>query len=201
MKRRRHAVLGLGLVLVLAFVAGFAWFVRRADAPPDALPACDGIAALTGGARRTEAAFRLLEEGHAERLLISGVGSETGLREVERHAGIAASSVTAPVTLGHRAASTRGNAEEIARWAERNGMRCLIVVTSGYHMPRALLELGRMLPSVRLVSYPVAPDTAHGRGWRLLFLEYVKYLAAAAGLSRFAASDTPQHAGSLPSTT
>jgi uncharacterized SAM-binding protein YcdF (DUF218 family) len=202
-KRRLRAALALSGAAILLWVGGFAWFVVRTDAPPPPLPKCDGIVVLTGAAGRTEAAFRLLEEGHGDRLLISGVGPETGLRAVERSAGITDApdaSRVAPsrVTLGHVATSTRGNADEIAAWARQGDMHCLIVVTSGYHMPRALLELRRALQGVRIVPYPVAADTANGRGWRLLAEEYVKFLAAALGLSRLAI-DVPQHqAGTLP---
>ena len=39
------------------------------------------------------------------------------------------------------------------------GADSLIVVTSDYHMPRSLLELRAVLPSVELVAYPVATST------------------------------------------
>ena len=63
----------------------------------------------------------------------------------------------------------------------------LIVVTAGYHMPRALAELSRSLPGVRLVPVPVQPtawrDGIGMAGFRLLAIEYSKYLAVEAGLS------------------
>jgi hypothetical protein len=53
-------------------------------------------------------------------------------------------------------------------------------------MPRTLVELGRTLPGVTLIAYPVVPDRpASGSWWhhevrmaRLLATEYAKYLAA-----------------------
>ena len=42
------------------------------------------------------------------------------------------------------------NAEETASWARENGIHSLIVVTAGYHMPRAITELTRALPDVAL---------------------------------------------------
>jgi uncharacterized SAM-binding protein YcdF (DUF218 family) len=190
----------LGGVVVLAWVVGFAWFVGRADTPPTPLPLppCDGIVVLTGAAGRIEAALHLLQNRNADRLLVSGVAPGTGFEEVARYAGVPAGGLARPVTLGHLAATTRGNAEEIATWARRGGMSCLIVVTSGYHMPRTLLELGRVLPGTQLVPYPVAADTARGRGWRLLVQEYVKFLAAIAGLSRLEPDELPRQAGTFP---
>jgi uncharacterized SAM-binding protein YcdF (DUF218 family) len=197
MTSRRRAAMGLASAIALIWVAGFAWFVGRADTPAPMLPPCDGIVVLTGAAGRIETALHLLQHGHADRLLVSGVAPGTGFEEMAHAAGVSATKLVGHVTLGHLATTTRGNAEEIAAWAQQGGMSCLIVVTSGYHMPRTLLELHRALPGAQLVPYPVTPDTAHGRGWRLLAQEYVKFLAAMAGLSRLEVDELPRQAGNL----
>ena len=91
-------------------------------------------------------------------------------------------------------ASTRGNAREVAEWARAQRLGSLRVVTAGYHMPRAMLELRRALPEVELVPHPVQPAAlrsaeavGRGRTWRLLLGEYAKFLAAGIGLSRLSA--------------
>jgi len=176
----------LPALLLAAWASGFAWFVHLAvetTAPP---PAADGIVALTGGAERVETALRLLAHGRARLLLVSGVGGAADFLELAHRAGVPAS-LADQVTLGRAAASTRGNAEETADWVQQKKIRSLIVVTAGYHMPRALAELGRALPGVAL--YPVAvlpPALRDGGGTaalRLLAGEYTKWLAAEAGLT------------------
>lgn len=183
--RRLAALAGLA---ALAWTAGFAWFVAQADhAAP--LPArADGIVALTGGAERVETALRLLAEGRAARLLISGVGGAAEFGALAQRARVDAR--LAPlVTLGRAAASTRGNAAEAAEWVETNRAGSLIVVTAGYHMRRALAELSRALPGVVLYPAPVHPINWRGGGiaanLRLLAGEYTKFLAAEAGLSAY----------------
>jgi uncharacterized SAM-binding protein YcdF (DUF218 family) len=59
------------------------------------------------------------------------------------------------------------------------------VVTSNYHMPRALAELERAMPGVTLVPYAVVDNNAQLDHWwqfpgttRLLLSEYLKYLPA-----------------------
>jgi uncharacterized SAM-binding protein YcdF (DUF218 family) len=59
------------------------------------------------------------------------------------------------------------------------------VVTSGYHMPRALAELAHQLPGVELVPFPVVSERLRSEPWwshlataKLLFSEYVKYIVA-----------------------
>ena len=90
----------------------------------------------------------------------------------------------AAVTLGRTATSTVGNACETAAWVRQHAIHGLIVVTAGYHMPRALLELGRALPGVTLYPVAVQPPGMHEAGMmRLLLGEYLRLIAAACGLS------------------
>ena len=84
-----------------------------------------------------------------------------------------------------RSLNTLGNAIETKRWAEHRGFRSLIVVTSNYHMPRALAEIAHQLPDVALVPFPVVTDRQRAEPWwtdgvgaRRMVTEYVKYIFA-----------------------
>lgn len=176
--RLRRRLLGAVAALLLLWAAGFAWFLQlTARASP--LPAqADGIVALTGGAGRVEAALRLLAAGRARVALVSGVGGAAEFAALAGRAGVDPA-LGVRVTLGRAAQTTRGNAEETAAWARANAIGSLIVVTADYHMPRALLELARTLPHVRLYAAPVRT----GASWRLRLDEYGKWLAARLGLT------------------
>jgi uncharacterized SAM-binding protein YcdF (DUF218 family) len=175
---------------LLALLAGFGWFLALATrGPAEPTRHTDGIAVLTGGAERVETGLRLLREGRAERLLVSGVHPQVTLADVARLAALEPEALAGRVSLGPRATTTRGNAAEIAEWARAEHLRSLRVVTAGYHMSRALLELRRTLPEAELVAHPVVParlrDPAAGgqpRTWSLLAGEYLKFLAAWASL-------------------
>jgi hypothetical protein len=75
-------------------------------------------------------------------------------------------------------------------------------------MPRTLAELGRAMPRVMLIPYPVISPNFHTERWwthgataRLLFSEYVKFLPAAArlGLARLVGAwETSAFANSAP---
>jgi uncharacterized SAM-binding protein YcdF (DUF218 family) len=83
-----------------------------------------------------------------------------------------------------------GNADETAGWVAAHHIRSLIVVTAGYHMPRALLELSRSMPDVTLYPMRVQPaaiyDGSRPHVWRLLLAEYVKWLLAQLKFARMA---------------
>jgi uncharacterized SAM-binding protein YcdF (DUF218 family) len=91
------------------------------------------------------------------------------------------------ITLGHSARTTRGNALETASWARTEQVRTLLVVTTWFHMPRALVELRRAMPDQTLFPYPVgqlrSDELVNPSGMRRLIGEYHKYLAALSGLT------------------
>jgi uncharacterized SAM-binding protein YcdF (DUF218 family) len=169
---------------VLAGV-GFLWFIWRVPADEVALDRnADGIVALTGGASRIADAIELLALGRGKRLLISGVNRGTSSKEISRLNPEFERWVRCCVDFD-RSLNTLGNAVETRRWAESRGFRSLIVVTSNYHMPRALAELSHQLPGVALVPFPVVTDRQRADPWwaggataRLMLTEYAKYVFA-----------------------
>ena len=175
------------LAAALCWAAGLAWFVHAAMRPGEAPPSADGIVALTGGAERIEVALRLLAEGRARLLLVSGVAPGAELGELARRARVDPDRLAARVTLGRQARTTLGNAAETAAWARANDVRSLIVVTAGYHMPRALAEIARALPEATLYPVAVLPAALREHGaatLRLMASEYTKWLLVRSGLSR-----------------
>jgi uncharacterized SAM-binding protein YcdF (DUF218 family) len=176
--------------LVALWLAGFAWFLFLIARPAPDRPRAQGIVVLTGGARRVRAGLRLLRDGDARRLLVSGIGGGADLGALGRHAGFDPLPLAPRITLGRGAASTFGNAREAAAWVRAEGLHSVIVVTAFYHMPRALLEFHRAMPRLVLVPVPVHPPgmrhadgLAHWAGVRVLTEEYMKFLAAELGLS------------------
>jgi uncharacterized SAM-binding protein YcdF (DUF218 family) len=192
---RLALLVALPALLALAWAGGFVWFLHAAWITVEPPAAADGIVALTGGAERVATALKLLAEGRARVLLVSGVGGSTEFAALAHRAGVDPG-LGGQVTLGRAAASTHGNATETAEWAHANGLHSLIVVTAGYHMPRALAELSRALPEVALYPVPVLPPAMRQPGLtalRLLAGEYTKWLAAEGGLSALGSRGETQH--------
>jgi uncharacterized SAM-binding protein YcdF (DUF218 family) len=191
MKHLKQAmILGAGAVfalLVLGFIL-FATVVMRKPAPGD--PRADGIVVLTGEGRRIAEGARLLQEGRAERMLISGVFPRTGKKALLRISGLSEEKFDCCVDLGYAALDTAGNANEARTWAAKRHYDSLIIVTASYHMPRSLAELSVVLPATRLIPHPVVPKGFPDRHWwlsisvtRVLLSEYIKFLPAFAHAS------------------
>ena len=184
----RRLVIMLGFLAAAGLMglgAGFAAFVAVSHRRAGPLPTADGIVALTGGADRVETAFHLLDAGRAKWLLVSGVAPAAGLDDLARRAEIEPAHLAPRVTLGRAATTTRGNADEAGEWARRHNFHSLIIVTAGYHMPRAMLEMRRAMPDMVLYPMPVQPQAMlRTSKARLLLSEYVKFIATWFGLSQ-----------------
>jgi uncharacterized SAM-binding protein YcdF (DUF218 family) len=142
----------------------------------------DGIVVLTGGSSRIADAMELLAAGYGRRLLISGAYPTTNSSELTRLNPDYSRWVGCCVDFD-RSVNTLGNAVETRSWVLSRGFRSLIVVTSSYHMPRAMAEIAYQLPDVTLFAFPVISERIKSEPWwssgatsKLLLSEYLKYL-------------------------
>lgn len=191
--RRLRRAFGLAASLLVgvgfAFMVGFGWFASHVShlATPGDPEKADAIIVLTGGQSRLDAAMELLESGKGERLLISGVHPSATRGQLQHALGGDKRLFACCVDLDRTALDTIGNAEESAKWVRDHDYSSVILVTNNYHMPRSLLEMGRLLGKAKLEPYPVVNSNLDNGGWltkpqalRVLFTEYNKYLLALA---------------------
>jgi uncharacterized SAM-binding protein YcdF (DUF218 family) len=187
-KTRRIKSIGLKLAIACAvlLVLGFGVFIWLLPEEQIALDRnADGIVVLTGGTSRVSDALELLASGRGKRLLITGVNPGTTNSDIAREVVDYKRELTCCVDLDYSAQNTLGNAVQTRHWALQHRFNSLIVVTSAYHMPRALAELAHQLPEATLVPYPVVSDRLRIEPWwsngattRLVLSEYLKFLAA-----------------------
>jgi uncharacterized SAM-binding protein YcdF (DUF218 family) len=175
--------------LVLAFVLltiGFLIFTRSIErSQPEPERTADGIAVLTGGVARIDEAMKLLAQQRAKRLLITGVNRTTSREALKQLASEGDQLFSCCVDIDKEARNTIDNATETSQWVAQHHYNSIIVVTSNYHMPRALAELARVMPGVTLIPYSVVDNNVHLDRWwtypgttKLLISEYLKYLPA-----------------------
>lgn len=178
------------ILLLVLLIIGFIVFANSVDRERrEPAYAADGITVLTGGGGRIDKAMKLLAEGKAKRVLITGVNRGTTREQLKRLASEGNQYFACCVDIDKQARNTIDNATETAQWVTLNQYGSVIVVTSNYHMPRALAELARAMPGVTLVPYPVVDNNVHVERWwkfpgttKLLLSEYLKYLPALARL-------------------
>jgi uncharacterized SAM-binding protein YcdF (DUF218 family) len=182
----RSAIVAALAIMFVGAAVGFVGFLaqlRGAEIRPS--QTADGIVVLTGGSSRVSDAMELLAGGYGKRLLISGVHPTNDVSDISRSLPDNNQSLLGCcVDLDRSAINTRSNAAETRRWARERGFRSLIVVTSNYHMPRAIAEMSHAMPDMALIPFAVVGDKWREEPWwtsgatlRLLLSEYVKYVA------------------------
>jgi uncharacterized SAM-binding protein YcdF (DUF218 family) len=186
LRRIGGTAIAVGAVLLVSLAGGFGWFLLRLPADEIMLDRnADGIVVLTGGAFRIFDAMELLAAGRGKRLLISGTDNPaTTSGEISRVNPRYGRIINCCVDFD-RSQNTVENAIETRHWAQTRGFRSLIVVTSSYHMPRAIAEIAHQLPDTALLPFPVFAERSRAEPWwwrgatvKLIFSEYLKYLAA-----------------------
>jgi uncharacterized SAM-binding protein YcdF (DUF218 family) len=172
MRLRRRLVL-----LLVALLAYLGWSVRQFVADWDAyseagledrLPSWksgpdEAIVVLTGARGRIPRAVQLLRQRDDGWLLISGAGKGITKKELLNQQGDAAGGATQfweRIEVEDLATSTIENANETAKFLRDRKIQKVILVTSDYHMPRALAIFKRVYPAVEYFPYPVASSVA-----------------------------------------
>ena len=159
----------------LVWAAGFVVFVLALPGPAPNGIETDGVAVLTGGPLRTARGVAVLESGLARRLLISGVDPSVRPLELSQAAGIRPDLLACCVDLGFEADSTRTNADEVSRWIAENRFKSIRLVTAGYHIPRARMELAARLPADVMI---LTDGVSAGLPLSAMLWEYVKLQGA-----------------------
>lgn len=184
----RTVALGLSLIIRGLFAAilvitgsflAFAHSVYGSERWPPTT--ADAIVALSGNPVRIRAAVDLLAKGYGRRLLIAGIDNSDEIAALyPAHRAL----FDCCIDIDPRSRTTVEDAATIQHWALETRPRSLILVTSSYHVPRALLEVNRALPALPVIPLGVSTSSAYvsGPGHRpetakLLVREYMKFVA------------------------
>lgn len=194
-------ILSFFTILALLFLWGtgfgiFATYSSMAK-PYDINQHSSAIVVLSGGRDRFENGFDLFAGRRALYMFITSVHKSTTAEDLAGrwrewiYKKGRASPPELPVcciVLDHDATTTAQNAIMTKQWVEAvksdkdQDIQSIRLVTSNYHMPRALVDFNRILPDVVIYPHPVVSpgagfsDKAY---WMLLLDEYNKFLLRA----------------------
>ena len=163
----------ISALIVMIWAFGFLWFAIALPQPAP-LSRTDAIVVPTGAPGRIPRGLDILGRGGAEQLLVSGVFEGVTRHEFAAEYRVPDRLMQCCVALDFAALDTRGNARETAAWAAREGVGSIRLVTSDWHMRRAVRELRASLPA----EVEILPDAVRTQpSFGTLFLEYHKLLA------------------------
>lgn len=159
-------------LFALAYLLGFAAFMLTLERPAPPVKT-DAIVVLTGGGGRIPRGLKLMEEGMARRMLISGADSTVKPGELAAEHAVPRRLFACCIDLGYEAVDTRSNADETARWLTTHRYRSVRLVTAEWHMHRARMELAAALTGpIEVLGDAVPSNPPFG----MLVREYNKYL-------------------------
>ena len=196
--RRTAIKILLICILIWPFVAWAAARLLIIEAP---LARADAIVVLGGSANykeRARDAARLLQDGRAQRILVTNDNMRGPWSSVEqrnlffyeraldelRNAGVPDESVEVLMTS---VSSTHEEAELVKQYAVEHGLHSVLIVTSAYHSRRALFTFRDFfadtdtqvgIDPVETGIQTPRPATwwLHKRGWELVLVEYLKLI-------------------------
>ena len=177
----------VGLLLTYILFS-FALFLYMKDSY-DATPAqkADVIIVFTGENRRILIGLDFLKQGYAPHMRVSGVDADYNLARMKTRYPNYRRLIQCCVSLDKIAQNTVGNAKETAAWLKKNEMNSVILVTAGYHMPRASLLLKRYGKGLTIMPTPIYFSRYQkwwnsAKGREVIFKEYIKYAATFIGI-------------------
>lgn len=172
----------LGSVAVLMWTLGYILFmlVVFSLSSPLLPPKADAAIILTGGSKRIQSGFELLENGIVPQIFISGVHPDVKLDELlAQYDQKLNATMQQHITLGKRAIDTETNAAEAVDWVKKHDIKHIVLVTATYHMPRALYEFHALAPDLKISPSAVVPpkySPQFRHFWWLGVKEYNKLL-------------------------
>lgn len=188
----------IGVVVMGAWML-LAWWAARLLVVSAPLEHADAIVVLSGSAcliERTEEAAQLYNSNVASRVVLTndnlrGTWSSAEQRNPFFYERARDNLVLTGVpqqrieVIYHPVTSTYDEAQTVRDYAQAQGFKSILVVTSGYHSRRALWTLQRVFKDSNVQVGMRAVDTGiqtpppltwwlHARGWQMVAGEYVK---------------------------
>lgn len=150
------------------------------------------IVILTGGANRIKDGLKIIQDFKNSKninykILVSGTGIGFTKSSLKKKLGPNFNSqlIQCCIDLDGVSKNTLTNASETFKWANKNDIKEFILITSNYHMPRAILEFKNVMPNLKIYTYAITPKKHNIKNWlssyqtfSLVFTEYCKFIIA-----------------------
>ena len=150
------------------------------------------IVILTGGTNRIKEGFKIIDNFQKLKIanfkiLVSGTGKGFTKNSLINQIGpnLNPKLIKCCIYLDSVSKNTLTNAIETSKWAKKNDVKEFILITSNYHMPRAILEFKNIMPNKIIYTFSITPKKHNVEKWLnsnetfiLIFKEFCKYIVA-----------------------
>ena len=150
------------------------------------------IVILTGGTNRIKDGLNIINHFDKSKktnfkILVSGTGKGFSKNSLIKQIGpnFNPKLIECCIYLDSVSKNTLTNAIETSKWANKNNLKEFILITSNYHMPRAILEFKNVMPNHKIYTFPITPRKHNIKEWIksyetfiLIFNEFCKYIVS-----------------------
>ena len=167
---------GLAAVAILLLPPAIPHLIALRDPPPPSRPA-DAIFVLTGDEGRIAEGFRAWSRGGARELYILGAGRSVPLLRILPSAASLPDAARSRIHVEGWSENTLENAFSAKSAVGEGKFSSVILVTSDYHVPRAVLSFRKVLPpGVSIYAIRVRGDAGgrEGVAWRWFRRHYIE---------------------------
>ncbi len=139
------------------------------------------IVVLTGGPRRLEEGFQLLEKKMGGALFISGVNPIVTIKDLKKILNANTSNkknilFDCCVYYEKKSENTQSNSIEANKWLTENEYNEIFLVTSSSHMPRSIYEFKKNAPKITIYPWNIAEkEKTTFNNIKKLTIEYLKF--------------------------
>ncbi len=176
----RKLTLYIFSLMILFLIYGFVMFLKNIYHNQASFNyQTDGIAVLTGGKGRINLGLELFSKNKNLRLIISGVDKKVSNNSIIPND----IKNKIRITIDKDSETTYENAKIINEWTSKYKLQNVTIITSYYHMPRSMMLIKSLTPTINFYAYPVEKKISKKNSFRenipyyfFLTEEYIKYL-------------------------
>ena len=181
-KYTKFSFIGIILILTTLFIIfDFYKFYNLVHSFKNNEKIYNNLVVLTGGTNRIKDTLKTFFSNKPNKinLLISGAGkgfSKKTLKNLFSSEIISEEIVECCIEIENKSKNTISNAVETLKWVKKNNFKTITLITSDYHMPRAIIEFKNIISDLKISTYILTTSKDNfAKKFKNYFFEYLKY--------------------------
>jgi len=179
MIKKKYLFLIISILIVL--VIDYLFFYKKINSYKNSLNFNSNLIVLTGGNNRVKKSLKIFFQikNENKNLFISGVGkgfNKKTLKKLTRQVQNNEQIIECCIQIEGISRNTFSNAVESLKWVKSKGINSFVLLTSNYHMPRAMLEFESIFKDIKITPYVFFDKNKMWWGEKINYTsEYFKY--------------------------
>mgnify|MGYP001254898201 CR=1 FL=1 len=177
MSKKIKKTIFLVLIVFIILIIDFSFFYKKITISNQKHINGNNLVVLTGGNFRIKKTLELFMASKKNNfnLLISGAGKGFNKNTLSKLIPVNKNflnKISCCIDIENKSTDTLSNATETLNWIIKNQYKSITLITSAYHMPRALIEFKSILIGIKITPFALNDNVS----FDVLTFEYLKFL-------------------------